>query len=402
VGETAGETLWFGSHRAQVFYTQHCGGMTEDAQSLWQGENLPYLKSHPDPYCLRRQPARWHAEISQAQMLSIAHKQGWRFPSEIERMNIVSTTSSGRANLIEVEGNGAHGFVSASSLRFAIDRGLGWNLLRSDWFTVSVVGDEVRFVGKGYGHGVGLCQAGAYEMAVEGHLSNEILDFYFPGTQIRIGPFDHGWRISPGDGWLLTATDISPSLIHAGNAAWDQARALFPPRAQLHPVVRLFPSTELFRQISNEPGWILAASRDDEVYLQPQVVLNAQGGAEVTLRHEFLHLLVEREAAPKTPLWLREGLVEYLNHDSIHTVFGQAFASSAALDDALEFPASRQAAEQAHAAARSMAGELIARYGLNTVRNWLQTEVPDSVVRQMVPNENLTHHGQGSPPPKRP
>src|ERR1039458_3612909 len=52
---TAGETLWFSAGRAEVFFSQNCGGITEDAGVVWPKlRGLPYLRSHADPYCLRR------------------------------------------------------------------------------------------------------------------------------------------------------------------------------------------------------------------------------------------------------------------------------------------------------------------------------------------------------------
>ncbi len=136
--ETLGETLWFGTHRAQVFYAQHCGGVTEDAASVWPGAHLPYLVSHADPYCLRRSSAQWQAEISESRLLAIARDQAWHFPPRIDRIRVTRRTTSGRASLLEVDGAGVHAAVSADSLRFAIDRAMGWNQLRSDWYSVTL------------------------------------------------------------------------------------------------------------------------------------------------------------------------------------------------------------------------------------------------------------------------
>jgi len=56
--------------------------------------------------------------------------------------------------------------------------------LRSTAFTLSVDGNTVHFHGKGWGHGVGLCQSGAVTMARRGKTYDKILAHYFPGTQI--------------------------------------------------------------------------------------------------------------------------------------------------------------------------------------------------------------------------
>ena len=56
--------------------------------------------------------------------------------------------------------------------------------LRSTFFSVVTDGDTILLKGKGYGHGVGLCQEGAMEMAKEGFNYRQIIDFYYFGVMI--------------------------------------------------------------------------------------------------------------------------------------------------------------------------------------------------------------------------
>jgi stage II sporulation protein D len=74
--------------------------------------------------------------------------------------------------------------MSASTFRFAVDRELGWDKIRSDLYEVRGTGDHIIFSGRGSGHGVGLCQTGAEEMARQGKSYREILSFYYPGTEL--------------------------------------------------------------------------------------------------------------------------------------------------------------------------------------------------------------------------
>ena len=62
---------------------------------------------------------------------------------------------------------------------------IGWKKLPSTWFIVKRKGDYLLFKGKGYGHGVGLCQWGAQEMAKQGKNYIEILQYYYPGTFLK-------------------------------------------------------------------------------------------------------------------------------------------------------------------------------------------------------------------------
>jgi stage II sporulation protein D len=59
---------------------------------------------------------------------------------------------------------------------------VGYDVLKSTLFAVALDGDVLRFAGRGWGHGVGMCQWGAKGMAEQGHTMRQILEFYYPGT----------------------------------------------------------------------------------------------------------------------------------------------------------------------------------------------------------------------------
>jgi stage II sporulation protein D len=381
VRETAGETLWFGGRRAHIYYTQHCGGRSEAAGDVWPAEQASYLAgNHADPYCLRRSPAEWHARMDLAQLSGIFRAQGWQTPSPISAIRVTRVSPTGRAELLEVTGRGAPAQLSASSFRFAVDRALGWNQMRSDWYTVSMEGSALEIKGRGYGHGVGLCQAGAYEMAAEGLSETRILSFYFPGAIPGITPAGDGWRSVPGAGWTLLTTDPAGGLVSEGNAAWARAQSLFgSPAGSIGPTVQELPSTELFRQTTGEPGWMLASTRGSNVFLQPATVRQNNGGTEALLLHEFLHVLVEQQAGEQAPLWLREGLVGALANS------GQFRGTMPVkeLDAALAHPTDAAAARQAHQVAARMAALLGTRYGMAAVRDFLRNGVPLDILKSL-------------------
>jgi stage II sporulation protein D len=381
VRETAGETLWFGGRRAHIYYTQHCGGRSEAAGDVWPAEQASYLAgNHADPYCLRRSPAEWHARMDLAQLSGIFRAQGWQTPSPISAIRVTRVSPTGRAELLEVTGRGAPAQFSASSFRFAVDRALGWNQMRSDWYTVSMEGSALEIKGRGYGHGVGLCQAGAYEMAAEGLSETRILSFYFPGAIPGITPAGDGWRSVPGAGWTLLTTDPAGGLVSEGNAAWARAQSLFgSPAGSIGPTVQELPSTELFRQTTGEPGWMLASTRGSNVFLQPATVRQNNGGTEALLLHEFLHVLVEQQTGEQAPLWLREGLVGALANS------GQFRGTMPVkeLDAALAHPTDAAAARQAHQVAARMAALLGTRYGMAAVRDFLRNGVPLDILKSL-------------------
>jgi stage II sporulation protein D len=386
VRETAGETLWFGARRALVFYTQNCGGKSEDARQAWPGTRATYLKARADPYCTRHGAAEWHAEVSVTDLQRVAAEAGWKLPAQIGVVRVSRRTDAGRVMRLEFSGDGAAVPVTASSLRFALNRALGWNQLRSDWYSVTLHGGVLRFDGRGYGHGVGLCQAGATQMAVEGHTSAEILEFYFPGTKVGLHAQGGVWHAIHEAGWTLWSSADGAGLAEAGNKAWTRARALYPPQApDVEPEVWEEPATELFREQTGEPGWVLASTQGTKVFLQPREVLQKGGREEGTLLHEFLHVLVESEASPRTPLWLREGLVETLAGS--HALQGSGMADDRrVLDTSLAHPANQAESQHAHAAAGRLAGALVAEEGLERVRSWVRSgDLPDAVVRTLTP-----------------
>lgn len=378
---TAGETLWFGSRRAGAFFHQDCGGMTEDVAAVWPAlRGLPYLRSHDDPYCRRHAASAWHAEISLGELASVAAREDWHLPREIVAVRVVERSVSHRAESIDFTGrDGTVANVAAGALRFGIGRSLGWNHVRSNAYDLGLRNGVLVFDGRGYGHGVGLCQAGAAEMAREGKSAREILSFYFPGTAVRILPSDEGWQEArAGQLALYSTRTLSASRAAALEQSWKEAQMRFPPRRVASPRVVFAPTTEIFRQLTTQPGWALASTRGSTIVLQPDSVLRAHGGdTSALLLHEMLHVLVESESSERAPLWLREGLVEVLAGEK---VFRETAADTRALDDALLHADSHMTSARAHALAAARVHALVLRYGSSTVRGWLSSGVPSSAM----------------------
>lgn len=374
VRSTAGETLWFGSRRAQVFFSGSCGGVTERAATVWPNlAKATYLRSIVDPYCVRKDHAAWHAEVPLASLQQIAAREGWHLPDQILSVQISERTASQRAHtLVLVGDDNKQPTVSASALRLAVGRSMGWNLLRSDAYDIRLRNGVLVFDGRGHGHGVGLCQQGAIEMAHTGKQYRDILAFYFPGTAVGITRADEGWKQSSYGG--IHVTSVSALLPAQGKDivdAWSFARAHFPLRQQLVPTVTLAPTTEMFRQLTGQPGWDMASTSGTAIVLQPPAIIMANHmSLQTTLRHEMLHVAVESNANSKAPLWLREGLVEVLASDATNTP--QALTVEAT-ERLLQNPGNRQESEAAHRAAAARVHRLVGRYGMSAVRGWLAT-----------------------------
>lgn len=159
----------------------NCGGHTEDASELWVGTGaLAPLKGRPDPYCKDRRHYRWNSILPQKDFL-------WRLGSEVKEIGefiscqILKRNPSGRVKTVKITGTQNSVILTGRKFREL----LGANRLRSLKCNFTTTRDKISFNGFGWGHGVGLCQWGAYGMAREGYKMDEILEFYFPGAQRR-------------------------------------------------------------------------------------------------------------------------------------------------------------------------------------------------------------------------
>ena len=121
--------------------------------------------------------------------------------------------------------------------------------------------------------------------------------------------------------------------------------------------------------------------------MEPREVLRASGALDSTLRHEFLHMLVEGRARAGLPLWFREGLVLYLSGEYTAPVDSTAATGrvdSAALDRALLSATSASAQRTAYRHAERAVAGLVAARGRAEVLSWLERGLPAELVPGVV------------------
>ena len=315
---TAGELLWYQGKPAFTPYTRDCGGRTEDASAVWPDLAAPYLKTRDDPYCARAAPAPWQWSAAAPQIADALHLSGLRVPRHLEAIGIAQRTASGRAFALVLGGKGESVRVGAGAFRFAMGRALGWNTVRSDRYEIGSANGRIVFHGTGSGHGVGLCQAGAERWAWRAALCREILAFYYPGTALGVTARGISWQRLGGEQVaLLTTNPQADGAVLA--SAERHLRALSNARTGRRPRALRSASIPISIASAMPPasrvGW-RRTPRDGVLHLQPAALLRSRGTLESTLRHELLHVLVESQAsasaAAPTPLWFREGLVEFL------------------------------------------------------------------------------------------
>ena len=171
-----------------------------------------------------------------------------------------------------------------------------------------------------------------------------------------------------------------------------QALAQAQSRSGLQPAsaitVRIYPSTPVFRNATLAPGWVAAFTEGSLISTQPLRTLASRRLLTPVLRHELLHALVESHAAPRTPLWLREGLVEAWSQSPSDPAPNSATdrVSNAApltldqINTALAHAANEAQPEAAHRAAAFYADRLLAQFGRTQVLSWLRTGLPPNAI----------------------
>ncbi len=175
VSETAGEVVVYRGKLIEAVYHSTCGGKTEASDALWSGGSLPYLQSITCPYC-KHSPYYRGEQLIPFTSLAKALPQDPALPVlsvEQPPLEAVAETAGGRIAALTVNGR----TIGGPELRSLLE-------LPSTALTWEVREEGLLFHTRGRGHGVGLCQYGADGAAREGKRYAEIIQFYYPGSEI--------------------------------------------------------------------------------------------------------------------------------------------------------------------------------------------------------------------------
>lgn len=169
---TRGMMLMQGDRVARAFYHSTCGGRITSPRELW-GMARPVIEPVHCEACGESPLRRWSHETTLGDLSR-------RLGRTVLDVWVENNDSTGRADRVAVETSVGVETFSGEEFRTAA----GFTHLRSTWFVVERDGESVRFLGRGSGHGVGMCQWGARGMSQAGHTWQEILQFYYPGMSI--------------------------------------------------------------------------------------------------------------------------------------------------------------------------------------------------------------------------
>jgi stage II sporulation protein D len=168
------------SSLAPTFFHANCGGQIADPEWVWNS-SINGLCSFEDPFCRHTKQATWIKSIPLEKWTN-HFSSTYDFPVHDSICFGLLTN-----------------FNQEQRRSFFIHPMFGIPLrdiresfrLKSTFFSVALLEKNVILTGKGFGHGVGLCQEGAMNMAKKGYKANEILDFYFPNAELHTNWLTH-------------------------------------------------------------------------------------------------------------------------------------------------------------------------------------------------------------------
>ena len=330
---TVGRVLTWRGEIAEVFYSASCGGRSERAADVWPGANYPYLVSRADDVC--DDDPEWTADFSMDEVRRVLSGIGFE-GDRLRDVRIDGRTSSGRVARLRLSGLQPD-VIAGDQFRLAV----GATRLRSTAFTVEKYGDQLRFTGRGFGHGVGMCVIGAGRRALRGETAAAILAQYYPGLELTsltaiapvnetlssavtpptratprtppvapaaaVMPRDSGVRVMVPRSSPIAASSLERMAVSAHE---ELARSLG--TTVLPITVRLHDTLDSFRLATNRPWWVSEVAEGTAIDLAPVAVLAQRGGVEGAVRTAVAELLVAGPLAGR-PAWVRIGAARYFS-----------------------------------------------------------------------------------------
>jgi SpoIID/LytB domain protein len=196
---TRGQILCYGDEICDARFSKCCGGKTEEFQYCWEDAPKPYLVSVDDPFCHTNDKAvlqqvlndydletndfyEWTVEYTTKELSRIVNDKLKEDFGDIVDLVPLERGKSGRIWKLKIVGT-KKTFTIGKELE--IRRALSESHLYSSAFDVEKTANGFRLKGKGWGHGVGLCQIGAAVMGQQGYTYDQILLHYYQNAEIK-------------------------------------------------------------------------------------------------------------------------------------------------------------------------------------------------------------------------
>ena len=154
-------------------FHSNCGGETMNAEDLWS-KHEPYLRARRDTFCLHAPHATWTTSMARSEWLDYLHRT---FSVQTDDDKVVAVLTDHHPAARELFLAGVTPPIPLAKVR--ADR-----KFNSTFFSITSQGDQVVFTGRGFGHGVGLCQEGAMVMCKAGYSFVETLHEYYTDVHL--------------------------------------------------------------------------------------------------------------------------------------------------------------------------------------------------------------------------
>lgn len=198
IDQTWGQTLRYEGRICDTRFYKCCGGRTEIFSTCWENRDYPYLQSVEDPYCDCHDDAvlsqvlndydletkdfhDWEERYTRDGLSALVRERTGMDFGIIQDLEPVERGVSGRIKYLRIRGTLRTEVIGKE---LAIRRALSKSHLKSSNFEVRWEGDNLILRGKGWGHGVGLCQIGAAVMSTKGFNYKQILEYYYKGATV--------------------------------------------------------------------------------------------------------------------------------------------------------------------------------------------------------------------------
>ena len=180
VRETRGLVLTHQGRLFPTFYHSTCGGATEHGSVMGPFDLEPLRGNLACTFCAASPFYRWQRRLTKADVAWAVKQQGRGSVWPVQALEAAAYSPTGRVAQVRIRGAGRELLMSGYEFR----RLFGFASLRSTAFAVVPDGDGFILQGRGWGHGVGVCQWGAADLARRGLSAGEILALYYPHTEL--------------------------------------------------------------------------------------------------------------------------------------------------------------------------------------------------------------------------
>ena len=181
---TAGLFIVHNGSPINALFHADCGGHTSDSSAAWGGPTLPYLRGVLDRFCTRDKSALWRFTSDEPGFLNALNfDPRTAIGSHLDGIRILARDAAGRVLQVALDGEQTV-VIRGEELRAVVIAEFGALTIKSTRFDVQRESTGFTFQGRGYGHGIGLCQRGMIARARAGHSTEQILTHYYSGTML--------------------------------------------------------------------------------------------------------------------------------------------------------------------------------------------------------------------------